>query len=95
MEQEALFTCKMNVTSSAYRNCGIFSFNMECDGWTNVIDTLGKLNKELRERKEDKRMSEYEVVVNTTTIITEDKKALLTAEFSQNTHVNEDAYHTL
>ena len=68
---------------------------MKCNEWTNVIDTLGNLNKELRERSKGKRVRDYEVVVNTTAIITEDKKTLLTAEFPQNTHVNEAAYYIL
>ena len=95
MEREELFACKMNMTNSAHCHCGIFPFNMECEGWTNVIESLGKLNKELRERAKDKGVSEYEVVVNTTAIITEEEKTLLTAEFPPSTHTNEAAYHIL
>ena len=58
MERKELFACKMIVTSSAYRHCGIFPFNMEWEGWTNVIESLGKINKELRERSKDKGVSE-------------------------------------
>ena len=68
---------------------------MKCDGWMNVIKSLGKLNKELRERVKDKRVSEYKVVVNTTSIIIEEEKAFLTAEFPPSTHANEAAYYIL
>ena len=95
MEREELFACKMNVTSSAYRHCSIFPFNMDCDGWTNVIESLGQLNKDLRERAKEKRVSEYKYVVNTTAIIKEEEKALLTAEYPPSIHANEAAYHIL
>mmetsp|Transcript_48091 Transcript_48091/g.56206 ORF Transcript_48091/g.56206 Transcript_48091/m.56206 type:complete len:80 (+) Transcript_48091:267-506(+) len=44
-EREEIFACKQNVTSSAYRHCSIYPFDIECDGWKIVLDALGKLNK--------------------------------------------------
>ena len=74
MEHKELFACKINMTSSAYCHYGIYPFDLKYNGWTNVIDTLGKFNNELKERNKGKRMTKYEVVVNTTAIVTKDEK---------------------
>lgn len=60
-----------------------------------MIESLGQLNKELRERSKEKRVSEYKVVLNTTAIITEEEKTLLTAEFPPCTRTNETTYRIL
>ena len=50
---------------------------MKHKGWMDVVDTLGKLNNELKERIKQKDGNKYESAVNTTSVITKEKKILL------------------
>mmetsp|Transcript_48073 Transcript_48073/g.56166 ORF Transcript_48073/g.56166 Transcript_48073/m.56166 type:complete len:111 (+) Transcript_48073:520-852(+) len=60
-----------------------------------VLDSLGKLNKELNVDSRGKYENKYEIIVEKKADITFDKEELLTKDFSPSVHINEAAYHTL
>eukprot|EP00593_Proboscia_inermis_P011981 CAMPEP_0171303484 /NCGR_PEP_ID=MMETSP0816-20121228/13005_1 /TAXON_ID=420281 /ORGANISM="Proboscia inermis, Strain CCAP1064/1" /LENGTH=70 /DNA_ID=CAMNT_0011782759 /DNA_START=500 /DNA_END=712 /DNA_ORIENTATION=- len=69
------------MTSSAYCHCGIYPFNLECDRWTMVLDSLGKLNKELNLDRKEKCENKFEIVVNKRADITFDEEEIFTEDF--------------
>ena len=60
-----------------------------------VLDSLGKLNKELNVKSRGKYEHKYEIVVNKNAATAFDKEKLLTKDFPQSVHTNNVAYHTL
>ena len=71
MKRQELPPCKTNVTSSTYYHSGIYSFKIKYKGWKNVLDTLGKLNNKLKEKRKE-IAHKYKVIVNSTAVITKD-----------------------
>ena len=60
-EREDLLCYQCNNTTSAWKKTGLYPFNLFCEAWENVLETMGPLNKCYNETKNDENVLEYEI----------------------------------